>query len=308
MIIGLITALVKGTDVQPEPYIKIHMIYRALLLVILSALLPACTMVKYDIENQYFDSGVLTISKLDSCVAAISAIKPVQSIGLDSSRIRILSWNLQKAQHDEALYQLGILSSDADIVSIQEAKLNDNITEQFPNLLAWSFAPGYVTKSDVTGVMNLSKVAPLTHCIFSSKEPWLGTPKATNVTEYPLRGRASTLLAVNVHGVNFTFTSKALAAQLESFAEVIEAHNGPVVLSGDFNTWSNSRLAVLEVFAVKHNLQFLDFAIDHRKVVFGKVLDHVLVRGLEVLDTASYQVDTSDHNALRVELRVMEGF
>jgi endonuclease/exonuclease/phosphatase (EEP) superfamily protein YafD len=293
--------------VQSKSHIKIRMICRAVLLVTLSALVPACTSVKHQIEGQRFDSAVVTISDPQECVAAVSAIKSVQAIGLNPRRIRILSWNLQKAQHQEALYQLGVLSSDADIVSIQEAKLNDNISEQFPNLPAWSFGPGYTTKSDVTGVMNLSKVAPLTHCVFASTEPWLRTPKATAVTEYPLRGRAATLLAINVHGVNFTFTSKSLAAQLERFSDVIENHNGPVVLSGDFNTWSNSRFVALEAFAVKHDLQLLDFDVDHRKTVFGKVLDHVLVRGIEVLDTTSYQVETSDHNALRVELRVTEG-
>lgn len=291
---------------QLKSHTKIRMICRAVLLVALSALLPACTSVKYQIEGQRFDSAVMTISDTDECVAAVSTKKLVQSVGLNPRRIRVLSWNLQKAQHDEALYQLGILSSDADIVSIQEAKLNDNITEQFPNLPAWSFGPGYATSSDVTGVMNLSKVAPLTHCVFASTEPWLGTPKATAVTEYPLRGHTATLLAINVHGVNFTFTSKALAAQLERFSAVIESHNGPIILSGDFNTWSDSRFAALEAFAAKHDLQLLEFDVDHRKTVFGKVLDHVLVRGIEVLETTSYQVDTSDHNALRVELRVTE--
>ena len=122
----------------------------------------------------------------------------------------MLSWNVKKGEDEDSLYQLGVISSDADVVTIQEAPLGEMLTSQFPNLPSWSFAPGYKTRDDVTGVMTLSRVAPLTHCVFSSREPWLRTPKATSLTEYPLRDRSETVLAINLHGVNFTFTSRSL--------------------------------------------------------------------------------------------------
>jgi endonuclease/exonuclease/phosphatase (EEP) superfamily protein YafD len=247
---------------------------------------------------------VPTISDPASCRAALLQKQAVQSVGFNLQRIRVLGWNLQKAQNSEALYQLGILSSDIDLVSLQEATLNESMLDRFPNLPAWSFGPGYRTTKNVTGVMNLSRFPALTHCVFVSTEPWLRTPKATTVTRYPLQGSSATVLLVNVHGVNFTFTARALAAQLEQFSAMLDSHDGPVVLSGDFNTWSYARLEALKSFATRHQLTLLGFDVDHRKIVFGHELDHVLVRGIEVLDTSSYEVDTSDHNALRVELRV----
>ena len=49
----------------------------------------------------------------------------------------------------------------------------------------------------------MSKATPLTQCSFRYSEPWLRTPKATNVTQYSLGGRDETLLVVNMHMVNF---------------------------------------------------------------------------------------------------------
>jgi endonuclease/exonuclease/phosphatase (EEP) superfamily protein YafD len=269
--------------------------------------MAACQVIKTDMSPlQAFDSSVATLASPTACLSALRQQQPEHNVGFNRQRIRVLSWNLQKAHNAEALYQLGILSSGMDLVSIQEATLNDSMRGRFPNLPAWSFGPGYRTNKDVTGVMNLSRFPALTHCVFASTEPWLRTPKATSVTEYPLAGGSGTLLLVNVHGVNFTFTASALVAQLEQFSAMIDSHDGPVILSGDFNTWSDARLEALQRFAAKHRLELLDFDVDHRKTVFGNPLDHVLVRGLTVLDTGSYEVDTSDHNVLRVELRVTE--
>ncbi len=256
--------------------------------------------------DQQLDSVLSTIDNPGLCAKAILANTETQTDGLNPADIRVLSWNMQKAQQTDAVYQLGLLSSDIDLVSIQEATLTDEFEQQFPNVPFWSFGPGYVTPKNVTGVMTLSDAEPLTHCVFAVTEPWLRTPKATSVIEYPLQGSATTLLFINVHGVNFTFTAKALAEQLGVLSELVREHTGPVIISGDMNTWSKARVNVLNQFATAHGMESPKFDIDYRKSVFGHPLDHVLVRGIEITDTATYEVDTSDHNALRVELRVKE--
>ena len=281
---------------------------RAAAMVSLVLLVPACTAFQTPEETRLLliENEVPAIDDPVKCLMQLGGERPVQKVGLNPDRIRVLSWNLEKGQHDDALYQLGVLSSDADIVSIQEAPLTEGIIDEFPNLPVWSFAPGYQSKDNLTGVMTLSRVAPLTHCVFTSQEPWLGTPKATSLIEFPIQGRSETVLSINLHAVNFTLTPKALDQQLRAFESLIESHSGPVFLSGDFNTWSDARMAAVEQFAADNGLSILEFDYDRRTLVFDKVLDHVLVRGIEVVESTSYEVDTSDHNALRVEMRLTE--
>jgi len=248
--------------------------------------------------------GVQTISDPQACLEAVGAPHVAGDHGLNPQRIQSLSWNLEKGLDENALYQLGVLSSSMDLVVVQEAALNSSLTHQFPNLKYWSFAPGYQSKVNLTGVMTMSRVPALTHCVFAVTEPWLGTPKAVGLTEYALQGMDKTLLVINVHAVNFTITASALTKQLNVFSEFVDAHEGPVVVSGDFNTWSEARMQVLNDFADMHNLQVLGFEVDNRTKVFGRVLDHILVRDIEVLDTTTFQVDTSDHNALWAEFAV----
>jgi endonuclease/exonuclease/phosphatase (EEP) superfamily protein YafD len=111
---------------------------------------------------------------------------------------------------------------------------------------------------------------------------------------------------VNLHGVNFAWTSDALAAQIRDAASVIERHQGPVIFSGDFNTWSDERM--LLVSATMRGLQLapLSFPQDHRTQVFGNALDHVFVRGLRVVESGSSSVESSDHNPIFATL-ALEG-
>jgi endonuclease/exonuclease/phosphatase (EEP) superfamily protein YafD len=46
----------------------------------------------------------------------------------------------------------------------------------------------------------------------------------------------------------------------------------------------------------------VEFDDDERKRVFGKPLDHVYVRGLDVRSATTHAIDTSDHNPMRVWL------
>jgi len=51
-------------------------------------------------------------------------------------------------------------------------------------------------------------------------------------------------------------------------------------------------------------LEMLDYDEDHRKRFLGQALDHIYVRGLEVLEATTRQVDSSDHNPMSVHLRL----
>ena len=97
--------------------------------------------------------------------------------------------------------------------------------------------------------MTLSARSPSVHCNLTSWEPWLGTPKATSITEYPLQDREDRLLTINLHAVNFALGLEDFQAQLHALTDVLASHQGPVILAGDLNTWSEHASAGRRVHA-----------------------------------------------------------
>ena len=83
---------------------------------------------------------------------------------------------------------------------------------------------------------------------------------------------------------------------------MLAVHDGPVILSGDFNTWRKKRLRIVESLAFDLGLEAMSFQEDHRKTVFGQMLDHIYVRSLTPESTDTYNVSSSDHNPLSAEL------
>ncbi|MFK7815310.1 MAG: endonuclease/exonuclease/phosphatase family protein [Gammaproteobacteria bacterium] len=222
---------------------------------------------------------------------------------LDSASINFLCWNIQKGLKLNWQEDLSDLANGKDLVIIQEAVLHSDLTEAFSKSVHWSFAKGYKTKKHTTGVMTISKYEPIRRHQLICWEPWLATPKCTNITEYALSDTEETLVVVNIHAINFTLGLKQFCRQIDKIRKELAKHNGPIILSGDFNTWRKKRMKIIDAFAVEHQLNALSFQEDHRKAVFGQVLDHVYVRALTPESTDTYNVNSSDHNPISAELR-----
>ena len=165
----------------------------------------------------------------------------------------------------------------------------------------WAFAPGYRTDKFLSGVMTYSSSKPLIQCNLTSWEPWLGTPKATNITEYGLTQTDQTVLVVNIHSINFTLGVADFRKQIEQIRPVLAMHPGPIILSGDFNTWRKKRADIVESFASEFSLKAVAFEKDYRKVFLGQPLDHIYVRGLQIGASEIQQLESSDHNPMLVE-------
>ncbi len=237
----------------------------------------------------------------DSCAAGLS--QPGESVAGLGAQFEILSWNMKKAERNQWSADLAAFAAESDLVFLQEASLQAGI----PNILddvQEAFAPGYRTATLDTGVMTLSAASPSLHCRFSATEPWLRTPKATSVTEHPLDGQDERLLAINLHAVNFAFGLQDFAGQFDAIGVVLKEHTGPVVVAGDLNTWSESRQALVDAFMAEHGLVPIAFEPDLRSTAFGRALDHIYVRGLAAESATVIPVDSSDHNPLRVRLRL----
>ncbi len=240
----------------------------------------------------------------DSCSRQLVGSNPSQYDELDSRDIRIVNWNIQKGRDPQWMADLATFTGEADVMIFQEASLNSTAWDIVATHHYRSFAPGHRTSRSVTGVITLSAAEPLTQCNLVSIEPWLRTPKATMITEYGLTDTDQTLLVVNIHAINFTLGTADFQEQIRRALSVIDEHLGPILLSGDFNTWHRRRSKILHEMAESLGLAKLDYDEDHRKRAFGQPLDHVYVRGLQVIEATTTRVRSSDHNPISVRLRL----
>ncbi|MGB5201679.1 MAG: endonuclease/exonuclease/phosphatase family protein [Sedimenticolaceae bacterium] len=238
------------------------------------------------------------------CAAALGGEVSGTEEQLDTS-LDFLSWNIQKASNEGWREDLRNFASNVHLAFIQEAAVQASITGALPVRMHQAFAAGYSTAERETGVLTLSSGAPSLRCHFTAREPWLGTPKATSITEHPIRGRQERLLAVNMHAVNFALGLQEFREQVHALDVVMDNHRGPVIFAGDLNTWSAGRQALVDAFMHKHGLQPVAFAPDLRTTFFGNALDHVYVRGIRAGSARVAPVSSSDHNALLVHLEIL---
>jgi len=219
-----------------------------------------------------------------------------------NTEFNVLSWNIRKASGDGWMRDLAKVGGGVDLAFIQEASVRAGIPQVLQQPMFPAFAQGYSTPDQQTGVMTLSAGEPAGRCALTAREPWLGTPKATGVTEYLLAGTDDRLLAINVHAVNFEFGLQNFRAQFYNLRNILAAHSGPVILAGDLNTWSRERQELVDAFAAEFGLNSVGFEPDLRSTAFGRALDHIYVRGLRAIATSVIPVSSSDHNPLRVRL------
>lgn len=269
---------------------------------------PASTESTGMIRMPYRRGGIDTATVIqtvpDSCAAQLGGSRQSQHDELDSSHIQMVNWNIRRGSDPEWTTDLATIKGEHDLMIFQEASLNTDAWGLVAADQYRSFAPGYRTRRSMTGVMTVSVAEPLTQCNLVSLEPWLRTPKATIITEYGLTGTDQTLLVVNIHAVNFTFGVRDFQAQIQQAQSVMSEHPGPILLSGDFNTWRWRRSEILHEAAESLGLAMLDYDEDHRKRAFGWPLDHIYVRGLHVIDATTQVVGSSDHNPMSVRFRL----
>tara|TARA_B100001057_G_scaffold170348_2_gene171123 strand:- start:1517 stop:2077 length:561 start_codon:yes stop_codon:yes gene_type:complete len=166
-----------------------------------------------------------------------------------------------------------------------------------------TFVQGYLQNEIDTGVLTLARTPHLVHCHLLATAPWLRIPKATSVTLYPMAGSNAPLLTINLHAVHFSFGVKECRLQLEAASELMRAHEGRVIYSGDLNIWSDRQQTTLDALTDELGLTAVPFSPDYRTSPFGRPLNHLYVRGLTRQSCETVQVDTSDHNPLIATLQ-----
>ena len=241
-----------------------------------------------------------------ACIADLDGDRAPTKRALDPGNISVVNWNIQKGRNTEWVRDLDEIDMRPDLLILQEASVKTDVWRDLVPAHHSSFAEGFGPDWSPSGVMTVSAAEPLTECKLVAHEPWFGTRKATLITEYALSGTEQTLLVVNIHGINFALGIEDLENQFAQARAVISEHDGPVVFSGDFNTWRSQRARALTEMLEALGLTALDFDVDHRKRFFGWALDHIYVRGLHSEHATTLESDASDHNPMTVRLRLAE--
>jgi endonuclease/exonuclease/phosphatase (EEP) superfamily protein YafD len=224
--------------------------------------------------------------------------KPVNT-ELDPAEFTLLNWNSYKGAKEGWVETFSKLSGDRDLVTLQEGYITDELSYSLTqNAFTWDMAAAFSQNNISAGVLTASKVAPEALCSFWDEEPILGIPKTAIITRYKFKDTPQTLLLINIHMINFTMGTESFTKQLSKVQSIITEHDGPVILAGDFNTWSERRQEILVDLTTSLTLQPISYSEDHRTRFMGEVVDHVYTRGLDVLAARAISVNASDHNPI----------
>lgn len=240
------------------------------------------------------------------------------------STFRVLAWNVQKERADGfAAHLAAYLRDGVDVVLLQEACLDGAAPALLAPSLDWRIAPSWQPAgrasdwligcrhgASPTGVLTATPALPVRQVVVRTTERELGvTPKTALVTEYALRDSPETLMVANVHALAFQ-SADVCAAELARIVDVLRPHRGPLLVAGDFNTWTRRRCAALDRAMDALGAEPIAFPGAARSTGMGwQPLDHVYQRGLVVRADSARVGDEvrrglSDHNALLVTLTI----
>lgn len=225
---------------------------------------------------------------------------------LDTENISILNWNIYKGRRENWGEDLQRLSAKRDIIILQEALLNGRLQDMLDEQrFHWTLNSAFAINGKEVGVLTASKVKPLESCGLRHAEPLIRLPKTTLISMYQLSGTSKTLLVANIHGINFTLGNDSYNNQIKSLQDILHRHDGPLIVAGDFNSWSTGRKNIMSEMANALELLPLTCKTTNRCTIFGSIVDHIFFRGLEPVTHESHIVSTSDHNPITVQFRVV---
>jgi endonuclease/exonuclease/phosphatase (EEP) superfamily protein YafD len=218
----------------------------------------------------------------------------------------LVSWNMYKARKRGWLDDLTALAAQADFILLQEAVLHGDRPHAFHVASGFEWVMGqnfsYDTKAITSGVKTGSRIASLTSRMIRSRdrEPLIDLPKTILATEYDILNSSGHLLLLNIHAINIV-SSRKFSRQIDQLVTLMDQHQGPIVLAGDFNTWNPRRRSILAKAVAQHDLARAPVAAPQWRH-FNQVLDHVFYRGLKLKSAAALlNIRSSDHIPLRVE-------
>jgi endonuclease/exonuclease/phosphatase (EEP) superfamily protein YafD len=222
-----------------------------------------------------------------------------------NGQLNVLVWNIYKQSRESLYAELTRFSHDQQLLLLQEASLDRAFVSWVKGQKWLANQVNAFRAFDVSaGVVNLGRHAPALACAELQTEPWLRLPKSGIYAKYAL-SNDEFLIVVNLHAINFTVGTTEYQQQLNAFNQVLLSHTGPILIAGDFNSWSDARLNALQTSLSAYGLKSVKFHPDHRKTfITGLALDHVFYRGMTLVDASTPVSEASDHNPLLVSFRL----
>lgn len=237
--------------------------------------------------------------------AIYNSVEPVDQ--LDRENISVMNWNIYKTQRENWAEDFKKLIKPANILILQEATASPQVKSLLSKKHAnWQLNTAFYYEGYETGVLTASSIKPVFSCGLRTTEPIIRVPKTVLINLYPLSGTHEKLLVANLHGVNFTLGTGTYSKQIQDLISVVIEHTGPLIIAGDFNTWSESRISIVRDMADKLFLNAVKYKAHNRVRVFGHALDHVYYRGLSVSYENVLHVSSSDHNPISVNFRLKD--
>lgn len=226
---------------------------------------------------------------------------------LDPSAIRVLVWNIYKADLPTWGDDYAFMREGHDVVVLQECTDEKLMLDAFAehDQFSYQYAISFQFKKDKsqTGTCTGSSVGPSRAWAIRTNYVELAgfTPKALLLTEYPLAGKKERLLVINIHALN-SVPAFMLKSQLKQAAPFISKHKGPVLFGGDFNTWSFHKLWTVRKFMKKYGLKEVQFSNGGERMrasITKKIIDYIFVRDLKYENAFVWgDRDGSDHKAM----------
>lgn len=231
--------------------------------------------------------------------------QPLLATGLNAGGFSLLSWNIFKGNKKGWAEDFQKLCQNTDIVVLQEAYLTDSLKKILQQgQYHWDMTAAFEYREIASGVLTATRTAPNFVCMFRETEPITRIPKSALITRYPLSGTELELLVANIHAINFTVDNSAFQKQIDRLEAILAAYQGPLIVSGDFNTWNSGRISSVKDMAQRLDLNAVNFDKNRRSLFFGHPIDHVYYRGLETENAAIPIVSSSDHNPLTVVFKL----
>ncbi|MEH2407246.1 endonuclease/exonuclease/phosphatase family protein [Nostoc sp.] len=234
---------------------------------------------------------------------------------INSNSIKVLSWNIAKQNYNKTWlkdFSTIIETYQPNLIFLQEFSLKLEVDKLEKWLkMNWNFAPNFVDihHQIYSGIFTAATISPVTKKVFTTKhyEPIVKTPKISLVTEYLLSDKSTTLLTINSHLINFVDLNK-FKIQLNELEVALSTHRGPLIFSGDFNTWSQKRAVILNQVTTQLGLTPVIFAPHEKEKIkrflLSPPLDHIFYRNLTVKKASAKVLDqicSSDHKPLLAE-------
>ena len=220
----------------------------------------------------------------------------------------MLCWNVYKNNRKHPRFQ-SFLRKElerrvVDLILFQEARFRDNHHFELPHF-SYDAAANLEFKGEFYGVLTASRMES-SHAqayLSEGRESILGPHKSLLLSNY-LFDDGSSLLILNIHAINFRETQR-YSKELERFLDLLKEHKGPMILAGDFNSWSNKRMDKLQKIAERLSLTAVTFKETGKvKSFMGKELDFVFYRELELVEAVVMdEHKLSDHNPLFVRFK-----